>query len=590
MKRPWMMKTTTLALLLALLASCQEKIAPELSTSATATTGGSSGGAASGGSGGASGGSGGASGSSTNRFYLTMNKTPSGFDPINDLGYVLHKANAGASVNCQVDNVVDSPETLNSSRDITCIMEAEEFALYYNGFELQANSDVGTCQYITQEPFRYWNLPPGISARSTGEPRQVLKFNCDPDVLGQRGNDPIPGSYGAVPTVASNRTLTALCNKYINLNGGPLPLDFGRYDLNVAPFAGGVSLENDEALCSYNYRVDNKDIKCDEGKITLHEVNVVGRDISDPTDSILDVIDVAKATTREIDCGGKVRNCMDGPAVEIVGRDTFNRGVTTTISQFFGVEQGTLNTTVEASFPDRTSNLYSANFMRQCSGVPNFNEPGSFTPAQGVEYNSQVMLNYSRLGTLTLPGQSKDYTYGAFDVIPLADHAFRGSLPQALVATLNPADPLRRFGINALSTQPFYTFNCLDYGYEVKARIKVAVREWNRIFPRNSPDLANVSDIYKRTQPLFANRSLMEAGSPAQIPGDYASLYDDDTTNDVVDIGFNNIRDWDDFLSLNDQFSSNGQCTSQTNVDGSWIITGNEPPKSPFWFPYEIAP
>ncbi|MFP5457323.1 MAG: hypothetical protein ACLGG7_01210 [Bacteriovoracia bacterium] len=580
MKRPWMIKTTTPILLLALLASCQEKIAPELSTSATATTSGSSGGASSGGSGG--------SGTSANRFYLTMNKTPSGFDPINDLGYVLHKANAGGSVNCQVDDVVDSPETLNSSRDITCIMEAEEFALYYNGFELQANSDVGTCQYIRQEPFRYWNLPPGISARSNGESRQVLKFNCDADVLGQRGGDPIPGSYGAVPTSASQRTLSALCNKYINMNGGPLPLDFGRYDLNDAQFAPGVALERDEDLCSYNYKIGNTTIACDEGKITLHEVTVAGRDTSDPPDSILDVIDVAKANTRVIDCAGKVRNCMDGPGVDIIGRDDFNRGVTTKISQLFGSEEGAMEMTVEAAFPDRETNLYSANFMRQCSGVPNFNEPGSFTPAPGVEYNSQVMLDYSRVGTLTLPGQAKDYTHGVFDVIPLADHAFRGSLPQSLVAGLNPVDPLRRFGINAMSTQPFYTFSCLDYGFEVKARIKVAVREWNRIFSRSSPDLANVSDIYKRTQPLFANRSLMEAGSPAQIPGDYASLYDDDTTNDVVDIGFNNVRDWDDVISLNDQFSSNGQCTGQTNVDGSWIITGNEDPKSPFWFPIEV--
>ncbi|MFP5490808.1 MAG: hypothetical protein ACLGG0_04865 [Bacteriovoracia bacterium] len=560
MKKTWMLKFGGLLLIFAMISGCQEKIAPELSTPASTTTGGGT-----------------TTTTSTNRFYVTLTDTPAEGVPAEDLGYVLHKANFGSGISCQADDVVDTPETLDSTRDISCFVEAEEFALYYHGLEMQAQSDGSTCEYIAKAPFSYWNYNPGLSLRINGQPRQVVRFNCDDSVVEHLSGNDIPALYGnPSPTYT---TVAQLCNRFFNLNdsGLTLPLSFGQLHLDVAPDLAGADID-EENLCTYNYG----ETMCDEGRIQIHDVTVTGTDTSDPPDNIPDVISVTGSTPRTRECGGSVYNCIGGAIRDVI--PTANKGFTSVVTSL-EENEGKVTMTINQSIEKRGTNLHAANFMRQCSGVANYNAANSFTPLPGVEFDPNVLASYSKLGVSTTGTQEKDTNN--LDVIPLADHPFRAGIPGNVVATFAPNSPLRKFSAANMSNQPFYTFSCLDHAYDVKARIRVAVREWNRNFSPTTQNFQFVSDVYNRALP-YATRTKMDAGSAVTLL-EYPTIYDDDSSNDIIDLGFNNFEDWDDRLTFSN--SATGTCGSAINVDGNWVLTldptAEIAPKKNYWFPGE---
>ena len=60
------------------------------------------------------------------------------------------------------------------------------------------------------------------------------------------------------------------------------------------------------------------------------------------------------------------------------------------------------------------------------------------------------------------------------------------------------------------ATQPFYTFNCLDGAKDIKARIRLIVRDWNKTFKVNSAidfdlpgALANGTALMNNTDVVF---------------------------------------------------------------------------------------
>lgn len=74
---------------------------------------------------------------------------------------------------------------------------------------------------------------------------------------------------------------------------------------------------------------------------------------------------------------------------------------------------------------------------------------------------------------------------------------------------------------------PFYEFTCLDAAKDIKARIRLSVREWNRTF--------RINDIYD----LMA-----AAANPNLIPKKM-----DDITSPMFGTSYNNVMDWDDDYS-----------------------------------------
>ncbi len=574
MTKTWKIQLPLLLASLLVAAACQEKIAPELSQPASTTTPPppptDSGAARS--------------------FSVRMGPTPTNASPT-DLGYVLHKANFNSGVACSVTDVVNTPESLDTTRDIACFLEAEEQAVFFNGFELQAVATANTCEYIVQKPFFYWNFPPGLSLRADGSPRRMVYFRCDDDATRTFSAAAVPLGWGTYNAPAYP-DLASVCNRYLNLNDDGQPtVEYGAINLDIAPFSKGVSVTEERDLCTYRYKLGNNEVNCDAGSIQITEVTMTSVDLDG--DGVLDVVRPGPGQSRTVSCGGNIRNCYGGPARDIIGAQFVSSGFTGQISQI-PVAGGSTKMTVQPSFPRFTTNLYSANFMRQCSGVANYESEASFTPGPGVSFNPDVMTNYSMVGVNTPLGQQRDSN--DFDVIPLADHAFRGGIPMDIVATLPSTDPLRDYSVEFLATQPFYTFECLDYAYDIKARIRVAVREWNRIFSSSGQDFSFVSDVYNRALP-FESRGRMDSGSPVTLL-QYRNHLDNDPSNDVVDRSFNNRVDWDDFLKFSN--SPSGLCGPSINVVPEAALPplpvptaddlAAQAPKTRRWFPRAIAP
>ncbi len=91
------------------------------------------------------------------------------------------------------------------------------------------------------------------------------------------------------------------------------------------------------------------------------------------------------------------------------------------------------------------------------------------------------------------------------------------------------ADPF--LGLNGARVNPFYTFYCLDRAYEVKARIRMAIRDWDRVFPSTTADLELISDVYKT--PATSRRM--------DLPGTEEEVQNDPGRFNL----FNDQNDWD---------------------------------------------
>jgi hypothetical protein len=80
---------------------------------------------------------------------------------------------------------------------------------------------------------------------------------------------------------------------------------------------------------------------------------------------------------------------------------------------------------------------------------------------------------------------------------------------------------------------PYYTFYCFDKAFDVKARIRMVVREWDRIFPTDTSDLELLSDLGKGVNARQDSTVVYE------VPGDSDGwLY------------INDLEDWDDHIPM----------------------------------------
>jgi len=433
------------------------------------------------------------------------------------LNYKLHKTGAGnKTANCEIKNTVqlsnDLYRTNQAANDITCFFEAEELSLYASGFSFSLDASPNTCEYVAYTPFSYFNNIPGDSSsvinevKCTGSASQAL-------VNSQAG------LQGFTTTYSGGGRLT--CGQATDLalsSGSRLPF----------------LISNDADLCLHNYA--NTGENCDVGTIVINTLNVVQPD--DPTVPVS-----SSLSSRTVNCGGQVRNCVQGPirtefpaltgtSIQRLAPTTFNTAYSKTYD-FPGLLQNS-----------RAGNFIYSNYRRNLASldvdyISSVNLTGPYRSAFSTAstFNPEVMEYFSRgilfsstssspgdtgyVGILdSLTGQSES-TYSVN--LGLNKSNFKYSRPLA-------ADPF--YGLAGYRVNPFYTFHCLDSAYETKARIRLVVREWDRVFPSTN-DLELLSDIN-----LGVN-SRQDNPTGVEIPGDF------DSSN-----GYNDLRDWDDIVNM----------------------------------------
>jgi hypothetical protein len=484
-------KTYSVIAALLLLASCNEKVNPSLQNSNTTVTPPPV--------------------ATPDKYFRLVNTSDT------MLGYHLHKSGAGNhNTKCEVNAASFSTALYagaNATYDITCFLEAEELALFYNGLQWNIEASPNTCEYIGYAPFSFYQYQPGDSTRT------VSYISC-------------PAGLGTVPGNRPN------CGGYYQEEA---PFNSGAPFLQIDPATVG----DEQSLCRFDY--DSEGPNCDEGEITIidraFDYPVAGDPLSGPPSEI-------GSTTRKISCNGKANNCANGPIRDVDVLSEVPWGNVNTKTDL--ASETSLRYVVSSPYSKKfITNRYIANFMRQCSGANydhgayGFGSPFlGFNPSQ-TTFNPRVAdllaKNYRRdYSNTNLFSPIYDYMTGAFQADPAVDpmtlnpQRFFDQNEKVRALASSPMSGQYNDIVNAAKgargTNPFYGFYCLNNARDVKARIRVVVREWDRSFSID-PIMDVMSDIYNGLDSLMDNH------------------YDHLGNLDPYD-NFNDVADWDDRLKF----------------------------------------
>jgi hypothetical protein len=485
-----------------LLVACNEKVSPELQgAGSVSTTGGSS--------------SGGSTVVPDEYYFRVVNKADT------MLNFKVHKTGEGnANKNCEITSATaftsDGYRSDPATYDITCYYEAEELSLNFNGISYGLEVSPNSCPFIGYSPFSYYNYQPGDSSQ------EIDHLVCDDIVTA--------GEASTAEPAIGNST----CNSYRSKEAGSVD---------------GI-IESEDTFCNFNYTIHDDAPadapNCDTGIIKINEYVASKLDLD--ANGVPETVKVNQ-TLRTISCGGKAANCIEGPIKLttlspkytnglIVSKTVLNKSFTTQwdLPALFGIyssnrryvnyrrdlastqiEYGDSNRLYNDSNPNNDTTLSSAY-------LSSFGDPlykYSFEPNVMSNYSNNKRMNGTELVTSAMI-EDRIYDYW-------------GSRSGNLTAGRPlAAEPFIGFGSN--KTNAYYTFYCLDNALDIRARVRMVVRDWDRVLSSSPTDVsfARISDV--DLLPPFARQD---------VPYTVEVTGDTDSWND-----FNDFFDWDDTLDM----------------------------------------
>ncbi len=437
------------------------------------------------------------------------------------LNYKLHKTGSGnGSTECQIRNTIgfssDFYRSDLASNDITCFLEAEELSLYFAGFNLKVNASKNSCDYVAYMPYGYYDRIPGDSTAT------YHKVSCTTDETDQTHIDArseFSGSlikYDPTPTVAGG-LVNIGCDQYVAAEAN--------IGVNVRqPFTINEG-DSESDLCAFNYQNGDNE-RCDIGVITVidHAVTYIP-----PTDTSPATV-AYKPVTRRVECGGAPANCVKGPTKSI-------RANSTRAIQY---NQATTNVDFSTSYSygsliGKMANFEYANYRRNLanSNMDFINsdpdDPTTWAAYKSTWSNSTYNKTFEpRVADSFASNLMLDNNTPLVDTTMLSTEAIKDN---TYVRRPLAGDPF--LGIGGYKVNPFYTFYCLDTALDIKARIRLVVRDWDRIFPTTSSDLELLADIFRG------------ASARQDIP-----FIDEVADENDPQIPFNDRQDWDDFIPM----------------------------------------
>ena len=477
-----------------LLAACNEKVSPELQEGSTVTTP-----------------------TDTTvpvpptEYYFNVENTSAQM-----LNYKLHKTGAGnANVNCEVKNTTglssDNFRANPAANDITCYFEAEELSLLHSGFDFKINASKNTCDFIGYMPYGYYNRIPGDSTSN------LIQTVCTNDTTNSSHIETAAAALGIDIRTADTPVAPATeyrlgCGEFATED----PVNF------LVTSRQKFTVQSDADLCRFNYKDLGRE-RCDIGTINVNTLMVTYTPAVDTTPAVLKY----EVVPRTIQCGGAISNCVRGPTKELNASS----------SSFLEITNSEINKpmSLEYKYKGRigkdnvSSSIYYANYRRALAN-PNmdFSTSAGLTPAYksvwssaayGKRFDPKLVDTYAANVRL-------DFTNPIIDDTLVGAEAIRNNKWFAMPLAAEPF-----IGV-AERVNPFYTFYCFDTAFDIKARIRMVVRDWDRIFPANS-DIEYLSDIFLGVNSKQDNPGYVE------LPEDYDAP-----------ILFNDMKDWDDMFSM----------------------------------------
>ena len=464
--------------------SCNEKISPELESGNSTTV---------------------PSITAPDEYYFrVVNNSPT------VLNYKLHRTGTGnATKECSVsststalssDLYIGDIGTSHDSKayDISCFMEAEELSLYHNGLDFGIEASKNTCEYVAYSPYSYFDAIPGSSTTTYGG------ITCG-DGVGDADVAAIATAYGFV--YGAGNTPVG-CNQMVD-TGIAL----------VASRAVRDIPEEDQSLCSFDYEANSGGggQNCDIGTIGFNIRNVFD---NDTVTAGIQATSISVPTPNH-ECGGSIVACVEGPIKQIDQEFPIFRQITST----------TLNTNFskDYSLPEL---IHAKNGMHD---IVNYRKGLASLDLNYKDYSSVSDTNWGDPSYFKSFDPTLMEKYAAnkspdnVEIIDAAMILAEATLPHGYTKTKLAADPF--LGVRGARVNPFYSFYCLDRAFEIKARIRMVVRDWDRVFTSTTSNLELISDSY-----VFPVKDRIQ-----DLPGS-----EEEYPNDPGDFSiFNDIDDWD---------------------------------------------
>lgn len=399
-----------------------------------------------------------------------------------------------------------------------CFLEVEEMDLFFQGANLQLTADEGMCEYISFRPFSFWQYQAGKTTKT------LHRVEC------------------------ADVACSTKCGQTFETFTGDVDSDTGVVTADFDDFGSTTILEASE-FCHFDHSINPDESEdapnCDEGTVITKVYTFPGESDpdGDPTtnDSTCTTTPPALTDTEETECGGEYTACLAGPAEDLVPNFPDNVG-----KIIYNEDLSAIDESYELPSPDSKgygSNMYIANYMRSCYDTTTTDKSNS---ALGLLSNHTAdFLGYEVEGLRTLPDTSDTDAQGNFQTQSPSD----GSTDYVVWSTA----PFR----GKHHTRPYYGFYCFDKAYDIKAQIRLFVREWDRNFPENYTYLNKTSDVGASTR--YMDTRYGNTGTC----GVDMDCYDNDYE------AWNNKFDWDDFLNGYDSGTRkiNSQCTEATTLD-----------------------
>lgn len=436
--------------------------------------------------------------------------------------YHLHRSGPGNHfTNCEIkstmmfDSLLYKNPATRAPYDIHCMFEAEELDLQQKGFSFQFEASPNTCEYVGYSPFSFFNFKPGNSSAT------YRRFNCE---------------EGVNETNIPNRT------ERLNLADGPI--NCGRMGLvdDDIPSNQKVSFKapaDYQKLCKYDYSTQSKNPgpNCDVGVITVEEYTFTFIPGEDGGQGTIDISDPVYTT---VECNGSVAACISGPIKKEEDADDKTSVITvyrTEVNEPFSEKR------VYENSSKKWGTLYYSNFRRNLAnphieyGAQPKDSPVLFEPyARAFEGYSNIftslMENYaagkSYNGLAGLSGvTTDDHVYNTFGYIEKRGISYAAE--PFIGATDEETEEEYR-------TSPYYTFYCLDAASEIKARIKLTVRDWDRAFDKDRD-----FGLFDIISDAYLGNDLARIDNPFgnEFEGDH------DPLNKI-----NDFPDWDDIIPM----------------------------------------
>ncbi|WP_290735649.1 putative Ig domain-containing protein [Halobacteriovorax sp. JY17] len=360
--------------------------------------------------------------------------------------YILHKEGQGyGTTSCKILSSQVSPTNTSKYQmnDIVCRLEGQELDLYNRGAALKVKSGAGMCEYVRYIPEAHKSYP-------TGRTRSYfVQYNEFTDACMPFGGNPALPQIDIVNPITGG-ALTIM-DTAVDHTNGPLSVQSGGV-INFgekACVAGDCLQQYGKAgatnACQFNHTTPKGDLKCDEGSKFTSTVSC-----EEKTDGYCACV---ATDWVEEECGGNKNACISG-GIRSTGL-TIGLENSEIVNSFAGVVQEFTVKSPQSYGLGNNTVIANTTRASQCRDV---SQNYAFDSYDDTGILSTFIGNYSNYNTT-------DFTASDFE------------------ANVSPN------GGNEANANKFYEYHCLDAAFNVKARIRLQIRDWDKSFNPETPNI-----------------------------------------------------------------------------------------------------